>query len=295
MLLSVGSLSAQYVDVPRNEQTVAEKQLIAAYDGHQYALVVTLGSKALLSMSDRRHRAFLLAYRASAYRHLGQLEKALSDGGEALRLNPKTPFAHAGRAGVHEARGEIDLAIAEYTGEIELNPRYLPAYTNRGHWYRKGGEFNKAIADFHMAVRIDPNDPDAFAELAVIYYVRGEHENALTNLREATARINRSTDERTLALVAWFLATCPDARFRHGKTAVQLARQSCELKEWKHYGSLDALAAAYAECGDFERAVKFEKQALAARSVTKQDRQEIEKHFQLFQERKPYRDQFLAQ
>jgi len=57
-------------------------------------------------------------------------------------------------------------------------------------------------------------------------------------------------------------------------------------------GCKDTLAAAYAEAGDFDRAIKYEKQALDDSSVAPKEREEREKRLTLFQQRKPFRDEF---
>jgi hypothetical protein len=55
---------------------------------------------------------------------------------------------------------------------------------------------------------------------------------------------------------AWLRATCPDAHYRDGKLAVKSAGAACELTGWQNAGELEVLAAASAEAGDFESAVK---------------------------------------
>jgi len=52
------------------------------------------------------------------------------------------------------------------------------------------------------------------------------------------------------------------------------------------------LAAAYAEAGDFDQAVKYEKQALTDSSLASKQREEFEKRLSLFEQRRPFREQF---
>ena len=92
--------------------------------------------------------------------------------------------------------------------------------------------------------------------------------------------------------LAWFLATSSSDRFRNGTEAVSAAKNACELSHWQNSGFIDALAAAYAEARDLEQAVKYEKQSLTDSSLAPKERQEREKRLALFQQRKPFRDEF---
>ncbi len=53
---------------------------------------------------------------------------------------------------------------------------------------------------------------------------------------------------------AWILATAPDAQLRDGTEAIRLARQA--VANSTDTKSLDTLAAAYAEAGQFDKAVE---------------------------------------
>jgi hypothetical protein len=87
---------------------------------------------------------------------------------------------------------------------------------------------------------------------------------------------------------AWILATCPDQQHRDGKQAVEDATRSCDLLQWKNSNSLDTLAAACAEVGDFAAALKWQKQAVATAHAA--NRANLESRLQLYREGKSYRD-----
>jgi tetratricopeptide (TPR) repeat protein len=62
--------------------------------------------------------------------------------------------------------------------------------------------------------------------------------------------------------LAWLLATYPDSKSRDGSEAVGLAERACVLTERRIPALLDTLAAAYAEAGDFPRAISTAEEAL---------------------------------
>ena len=65
---------------------------------------------------------------------------------------------------------------------------------------------------------------------------------------------------------AWLLATCPEAKYRDGKAAIELAKKACDLTMDKNAQYVDTLAAAFAEVGSFDLAVQTMKLARPGRS-----------------------------
>ena len=88
---------------------------------------------------------------------------------------------------------------------------------------------------------------------------------------------------------AWLLATCMDERYRDGKKAVELATKSCELTEWKNGYSLATLAGAYAETGDFDKAVQWEEMAQKDQDYEKDHGDEARERLKRYRDKKPYR------
>jgi tetratricopeptide (TPR) repeat protein len=91
--------------------------------------------------------------------------------------------------------------------------------------------------------------------------------------------------------LAWVLSIAPDEKLRDGARAVKLAETACEGAERKSANVLNILAAAYAEKGDFARAVAAATQAIdVARSEGNEGFAKIiEGRLKLYEEGKPCR------
>ena len=92
----------------------------------------------------------------------GQLDKALADFNDAIRLDPQNPAAYEQRAEVWKVHHEDDKAIADYSEAIRVDPRDAAAYFGRGVAWQAKGRIDRAIADYDRAIRIDPKNPASY-------------------------------------------------------------------------------------------------------------------------------------
>jgi tetratricopeptide (TPR) repeat protein len=75
-------------------------------------------------------------------------------------------------------RGDLENAIADYTEALRLNPDYALAYNNRGDAYYNQGRYDQAIEDYTAALRIDPNFTLARNNLETAQKARGKGTDA---------------------------------------------------------------------------------------------------------------------
>jgi tetratricopeptide (TPR) repeat protein len=189
--------------------------------------------------------------RGNAYSAKGELDRAVDDYTQAIKIEPKFPLPYVARGNARFKVQEYDLAIADYTRAIQVFPQDSVTYRNRGIAWSRKNEVDKAIADFTEAVRHDPNNLLAYLNRGDSFASKNDYAKAASDY---TSALRLDPDNQgTLMSLAWLLATCPDARVRDGKKAVELARRLCQLSQWKEAGFLDILAAACAEAGDSRR------------------------------------------
>ena len=116
---------------------------------------------------------------------------------------------------------------------------------------------------------------------------------ALTEFQEATRlKPDWPVPPNTMA---WLLATHPDHSVRSAEQAVRLAERAAELTNHRHPATLDTLAAACAEAGQFERAVTFAESAMAIAGNAGGLAAQIRGRLELYRQQKLYRDPTLAQ
>ncbi len=191
---------------------------------------------------------------ALAYRVNGDFDKSLALWNEYIRLNKTNDMAFMIRATIYNEKGKYDDAIKDFNEGLRLNPTNTYAFANRGFSYNNEGAYDKAAQDFNEAIRLDENNEGAYNNLA------------------------------------WLRATCPIASMRDGREAVLMAKKACELTKWARWTRADTLAAAYAEAGDFTKAVEYDKMALKMNGITKSDVEEVQNHLLLFEKQQPCRN-----
>lgn len=132
-------------------------------------------------------------------------------------------------------------------------------YFDQGVYCAQRGDYDTAIANFSKAIEIDPRDADVYRNRGLAWKLKGEYERALSDYREAL-EIN-SQDPSIYNSIAWLLATCPDEKYRNGTKAISLMERVTGLNP-DNIMLLDTLAAAYAETGRFEHAIKTQERAI---------------------------------
>jgi tetratricopeptide (TPR) repeat protein len=153
-----------------------------------------------------------------------QYDKAVEAFSEAIAMIPGDFQAYNYRGIARAYQKDYDGAIQDYTMALKMKPGYAEALNNRGFaWVRKGN-LERGLADFSRAIELEPNLLDAYNSKV------------------------------------WILATSSDKRYRDGKQAVKLAQKAVDIDVT--VDSLDAMSAAYAADGQFDKAIASQKKVI---------------------------------
>jgi hypothetical protein len=145
------------------------------------------------------------------------------------------------------------------------------------------------VSDSFAQAKVDPLEPvrttapRIFAQFCASH---GQFTNAVNICRESIH--SNPKDDWSYNTLAWIEATCPNSSIRDGKEAVFLATKACELTHWSQGFWIDTLAAAYAESGDFQRAIQFQEQALRIGNAPESEQKEMRERLALYKQSQPY-------
>ena len=194
----------------------------------------------------------------------GELNEAIVQYQEALKLNPYYLEAIYNLANAFSKAGQIDEAVAAFQEAFKMDPGNAKQHNNLGTALRRLGRTDEAIAQYQEALKMDPSYAPAYYNLGNVLFQKGEINEAIAEYQAALkAQPNNMMLQNNLAHAIWTLATSPDASKRNGTEAVEFAQTADQLAGGNNPVILRVLAASYAESGNFPKAIEISKRALA--------------------------------
>jgi tetratricopeptide (TPR) repeat protein len=224
--------------------------------------------------------------RASVLQEMNQNEKALADVDRALKLQPGLDIARRLRAAVLAGAGNFGEAIAEMEGLLKSHPDDEENQLQLAMLYIADERPAKAAAIYSKLLATKPGSFAALRGRGDAFLGLGKHAEAIADYEKAYKL--RPKDSGLLNNFAWVLATSPFDPLRNGKRARELAEEACKLTDHKQGHILSTLAAAYAELGDFDSAMKWSQKAI---EIGKEDQKEaLRKELESYKARRPFRE-----
>ena len=263
------------------------------------------------------------AMRAEVYEAQEKFDEALADLSHALKMQPNNGAALLARARLHYFRENLAEARADINQLLQERPGLSQGILLRSMIEAADGDFQKAIVDLQNILRADPTNVDLQLQLAAFYVADerprkaiqvlsgilaadegnwralrsrgdallsvGKHEQAIQDYD--TALKLAADNDGILNNLAWVLSTSPKDEVRDGKRAIELATKACEVTKYEMPHIISTLAAAYAETGDFENAIKWSKKCIELGSEKLPEQiEQLRDELKHYEEGKPFRE-----
>ena len=187
-------------------------------------------------------------------------------------------------------KGQLDEAISRLQAAIDLRPENGPAHNNLAKALLQKGRLPEAMVHYRKFLEIEPENVEARNILGTALIQQGRIKEAIEQWQDALTI--EPENGNAASNLAWVFATCPDASFRDGSRAVELAEKALRISGGKIPLIFRTLAAAYAENGRFSEAIET-----AQRGAELADRQgnsglatELQSNIALYQAGTPLRD-----
>lgn len=196
-------------------------------------------------------------------------------------------------------KGELDRAKRHFLEAIRIRLKYgntqnAELLHNVAVVALQQGNTAEAKDYLYQAMQTRSYPADVPAKLALVLTTEG-------NIAEAIAMYKRALEIKpdspdVLNNLAWLLAAGPEDALRNGQEAARLAERACELTGYKQALFVGTLAAAYAEAGRFDDAIRTAEKARALAEAAGQTNLVLrnEELIRLYRAGKPYRDPALA-
>jgi tetratricopeptide (TPR) repeat protein len=176
-------------------------------------------------------------------------------------------FALFGRACSHLLGGDTALAIADLDEALRAAPKDPLFLTIRGVARVRSGDFEAGHKDLAEAARADEHDYFARFHFALALCRIDAYVTIEQELKDAMKLAPSSP--APFALIALIKATGHDG-IRNPEYALRTAQTACDMTRTKSWDAALALAAAYADKGDFDRAIGHAEEALSAARAGRQ-------------------------
>jgi arylsulfatase A-like enzyme/Flp pilus assembly protein TadD len=209
---------------------------------------------------------------------------------EAVRLRPDYGDALMNLGMAQSAQGALSAAKEAFTQAMSIPEFAAKARYHLGVLIAKEGHSQEFVKLFEQAIALQPTFAPPILDLSQFYLGQGNSADAVRILRIGVS--NFPDNLRILERLARVLAMSRDDTVRDGATALTLAERASKLSGGREPVIEAALAAAYAESGDFPRAIEYGRKALQLAEDAKKSEiaSVIQSQLEKYLNNQPFRD-----
>ncbi|MGD9724621.1 MAG: tetratricopeptide repeat protein [Pirellulales bacterium] len=203
-------------------------------------------------------------------------------------------LAMSGNLTLANRRSRVDRAAGHFAAALAAAPDSTAAKYGLAQARVLQNRRTEGMQMLAELVRAQPDDPGIQGDLATEYFAQKRLSEAAAHYREALRLDPELTRHPRSAAwannLAWILATSTDDRLRNGAEAVRWARQVCQHDQHRQPTLLDTLAAALAEDGQFDEAVRVSRQVLELAAGQADLAETTRQRIRLYEKSQPYRE-----
>ncbi len=134
----------------------------------------------------------------------GDLQGAMADLNEAIRLNPEyiEDTAYSLRGLLRAKQGDLQGALADSNEAVRLDPEDASNFKNRGEIRFQQKDYKGAIADFNEAIRLKPKYVEAIKARGGVRFLQQDYKGAIADLNAALRLKPEDAETKKLLIAA---------------------------------------------------------------------------------------------
>jgi tetratricopeptide (TPR) repeat protein len=212
----------------------------------------------------------------------------------ALAVTTNNDVAENNLGIVYLRQGNVDDAIALLQAAVDLRPDNSPAHENLAKALLQKGRVSQALIHYRKLLELQPDNIEVHNIVGTVLIQQGRAGEAVDEWQKVLTI--QPDNGNAMSNLAWVFATSPDDSLRDGTKAIQLASEALRISGRRIPLLFRTLAAAYAEVGDYSKAIEIAQEGvvLANSQGNSGLAIELQGNIALYQTQRPLRDVSLT-
>lgn len=191
---------------------------------------------------------------------LRKYDEARAQFEEILRRSPDYAKAHQSLGMLAAQLEKDETAIKHFRAGLKVDKNLADANLALGDALMRLKKYSEAEAAYRRQMELTPRNPSPHMKLVPALIRQKKFAAARDKMENLVKGMPKHRD--VMMVMVRLLAACPDSRVRDGKRAVALAEEKLSKESRPIY--VQTMAMAYAETGDFGKAVEQQRNAIEA-------------------------------